>query len=61
MKGEGMAAEEDQTDGAQRWYDALVKLDRLDELEQRLIAVEAWQRQHDATQAQSGETPPEGA
>lgn len=56
-----IAATAEETDGAQRWYDALVKLDRLDELERRVEALEARQRQHDAGQAQahSGETPQE--
>lgn len=52
-----MAAEEAQeTDGAQRWYDAVTALALLAELTRRVETLEAWQAQHDATQAPSGES-----
>lgn len=56
MMADTAAATETETDGAQRWYDAVTTLALLADLTRRVEALEqAWQRQHDAAQA-SGES-----
>ena len=49
------AATAEETDGAQRWYDAVTALALLADLTRRVETLEAWQAQHDTAQQREGE------